>query len=259
MMAAALMHRFLVALSFLTVVPIRFRKMPTAEDVAASRFWYPVVGLLLGATLGSWTALLAAWDRSPLLASFLILLAWVTATGALHLDGVCDLCDGLLGGHTPEERLRIMKDPHVGTFGLVGGVLLLSGKLVVLNDLLTGARKDAAWLVGAALVVGRCLALCMAGLSRYARPQGTGKALVTATRAWEAAVCAVLAGGAAIIAFPGHDLAGAGAAFLASCLAVAGMIWLCQRRLGGVTGDCLGATIEIVELVFLVAAAALVE
>src|SRR5436305_872648 len=102
------MRSFLVALAFLTIVPVRFGKMPTPRDIARSRFWYPAVGLLLGAALGGACAALTTWYRSPLVAAFLVLAAWVALTGALHLDGFCDLCDGLFGGRTPEERLRIL-------------------------------------------------------------------------------------------------------------------------------------------------------
>src|SRR5262245_61987887 len=101
------MRSFLVALAFLTIVPIRFRDLPSPQVVARSRFWYAAVGLLLGAALGGWLALTAQLN-SPPLAAFLVLLAWMGLTGALHVDGFCDLCDGLFAGTTAEERLRIL-------------------------------------------------------------------------------------------------------------------------------------------------------
>src|SRR5436309_3166057 len=107
------MHTLLVALAFLTILPIRFRKLPSLEVVARSRFWYPFVGLLLGLLLASALAGLRMTHLSDGVIAFLVLVLWVGLTGALHLDGLCDTCDGLFGGHTPEERLRIMKDPHV--------------------------------------------------------------------------------------------------------------------------------------------------
>src|SRR5262249_36912768 len=129
------MHSFRTALGFLTVLPVGFRELPPPAVVARARYWLPVVGGLLGMLLGTWTALLVELTSSWL-AAFLVLVAWVGLTGALHLDGFCDLCDGLFGGHTAEDRLQIMKDPHLGTFGLTGGVLLLLGKLVLLHEAL---------------------------------------------------------------------------------------------------------------------------
>ncbi|HYT87859.1 MAG TPA: adenosylcobinamide-GDP ribazoletransferase [Gemmataceae bacterium] len=250
------MRSFLVALAFLTIVPVRFRTMPDAATVARSRFWYPVVAALLGGALGGWTALLALWGRPPLVSAFLILLAWVILTGTLHLDGFCDLCDGLFGGHTPEDRLRIMKDPHVGTFGLAGGVLLLLGKFVLLSEVVR--RSDGPWVVGGAVVVARCLALCMAAMSRYPRPEGTGKALIDAARPWEAGLFLALAGAAMVAVQFGTCQPGSWIWPLPALAGVSLLIWVCHRRLGGVTGDCLGAAIEAAEMLFLFGAVAAV-
>jgi adenosylcobinamide-GDP ribazoletransferase len=186
-----------------------------------------------------------------------VLLAWVVVTGALHFDGFCDLCDGLFGGRTPEDRLRILRDPHLGTFGLAGGVLLLLGKLVLLHELLGGLRERGPWVVGAAVVVGRCLALCVAAGARYPRPEGTGRAIITATRGWEALLFGALAAGVSLIAVPWARAWTGLLLFLPALLAAWGLRWLCDWRLGGITGDCLGAAVELAEGVYLLAAVVL--
>ncbi len=247
------MRSCLVALAFLTTVPIRFRTLPDPATVARSRFWYPVVGILLGAALAGWTALLGLWGKSPSLTAVLVLAAWVMLAGALHLDGFCDLCDGLFGGRTPADRLRIMKDPHIGTFGLAGAVLLLLGKFVLLTEVLRWPR-EAPWVVGGAVAVSRCLVLCMAAVSKYPRPEGTGKALIEASRRWELGLFAALGGAAAAGAAVGADWPGVALGAVAGLAAVLVLTVVCQRRLGGVTGDCLGAGIELAETVFLLAA-----
>jgi adenosylcobinamide-GDP ribazoletransferase len=191
----------------------------------------------------------------PMLSAFLVLLAWVGITGALHLDGLCDFCDGVFGGHSVEDRLRIMKDPHLGTFGLVGGVLILLGKFVGLVAVahqplaVGGAFKT----IGAAVLVSRCLVLVMAAGARYPRPEGTGKVLIEATGWREAFVCALMAAVATCLAFPRpfHDLV----IFFPVFWAVIVFRRISERRLGGVTGDGLGAAIEITEVVFLLAVA----
>jgi adenosylcobinamide-GDP ribazoletransferase len=250
------MQSFLAALGFLTVLPVRPHALPPAEAVARSRFWYPAVGVLLGAALGGLTALLAGTALGGPVAAFLVLLAWVGLTGALHLDGLCDLCDGLFGGRTPEDRLRVLKDPHLGTFGLAGGVLVLLGKFVLLGEALARRQAEAGWLVGAAVASSRCLALCLAAGARYPRPEGTGKLLVEATRLREAPLYAALAAALSVPAVVDAPPLLAPAPFLAALAAVVALRRCCVRRLGGVTGDCLGAAIELAEVVFLLAAIA---
>jgi adenosylcobinamide-GDP ribazoletransferase len=257
------MKSFLTALAFLTVFPVRFRESPSSDHVAQSRFWYPVVGLLLGLVLAGWTELVGRLGE-PALQAFLIVLAWIVLTGALHVDGFCDVCDGLFGGQTAEDRLRIMKDPHLGTFGLVGGVLLLLGKFAALQSVIRSSASalDAglsvdfsARVVCAAVVIARCLVLCQAAGARYPRADGTGKAIIEATRWPEAGGFAVLAFGIAWSVSPHlYDWAAAIALFLPPFLGVMLLRWICQRRLGGITGDCMGAAIELCEIIFLIAA-----
>ena len=249
------MKSLLTALAFLTVFPIRFRESPSPTIVAQSRFWYPLVGLLLGLVLGGWTALIGQLGEPPVQA-FLILLAWVGLTGALHVDGFCYLCDGLFGGQTAQDRLLIMKDPHLGTFGLVGGVLLLLGKFVALQSVVRGTGSaTGVWLVCAAVLISRCLVLCVAAKSRYPRPEGTGKVLIEATTWKEAGGFAVLATGIAWSTAPHYsDWGIVIGLFAPTFLAIMLLRWICERRLGGITGDCLGAAIELCEVIFLMSA-----
>ena len=249
------MRNFLVALAFLTILPIRFRKLVSPRDVLRSRYWYPLIGLLLGGVLGGW-AELTARSGKPLVAAFLILSAWVVLTGALHLDGFCDACDGLFGGQTAEDRLRIMKDPHLGTFGAAGAILLLLGKWAVLVTLSERPGDLLPWIVAAAVCVARCLVLVIAGAGCYARLEGTGQALIAARPA-EAVSFALVGGAAALALLSGTGILMALAPFLASLVVVLALTRMALRRLGGITGDCLGAAIEAAELAFLLTAALL--
>ena len=245
-------NSFLVALTLLTVIPIHLSALPDDRTVARARLWFPAVGLLLGLLLGGLT--FAAGFVPALIGAFVILIAWVGLTGALHIDGCCDLADGLFGGRTPEDRLRIMKDPHVGSFGLVAGVLLLLGKFVGLAALLTCERRDLApWLIGLAVLTGRCLVLTVAAAARYPRPGGAGKLVVEATCVPEAALFALLAL-AAVLPLAFIVTPWLVAAALVPYLAVLALRRLCQTRLTGVTGDCLGAAVELTELLFLLTA-----
>jgi len=265
------MQSFLVALAFLTIIPIRFREMPGEAAVARSRLWYPVVGLLLGGLLAGWTYVVGRFGP-PAVAAFLVLAAWVLVTGALHLDGFCDLCDGLFGGQTPEDRLRIMKEPTRGSFALVGCVLLLLGKYAAIAHLMAVKWANLApVMIAVAAAQARCLVFCVAAGTTYPRKEGTGRVIVQAARMWEALAGAVLAGVITLAAWsvatweviPRADLAEAlWGGTLFTCLflvpalfAVVVLRVMCERRLGGVTGDCLGAAIELAEVVFLLGAA----
>ena len=121
----------LAALQFLTIVPPIVRRPFTADEMGRAVGFFPLVGALLGGALAA-----LDWGLIQVLpqevAAALILAAWVYATGALHLDGFLDACDGLFGGHTPEARLHIMRDERIGAFAMAGGGLLLIVKYAVL-------------------------------------------------------------------------------------------------------------------------------
>ena len=191
-------------------------------------------------------------------------MAWVGLTGALHMDGFCDVCDGLFGGQTAEGRLRIMRDPHLGTFGLVGGLLLLLGKFAAIQSLVRGPASVAngalsvdfcARVICAAVIISRCLVLLLAAKARYPRSEGTGKPVIEATRWPEAVAFAVLAAAVSWYAAPHFSGVLALGIFLPPFLGVWLLRWICQRRLNGTTGDCLGAAIEMSEVLFLISAA----
>ena len=114
----------LIALQFLTSLPIRLPAMPTPRQQGRSLLHYPAVGLFLGALL--WLAALLLEGASPLLQAALLLALWVALTGALHLDGLADSADAWLGGFgDPARTLEIMKDPRSGPIAVVVLVLLL--------------------------------------------------------------------------------------------------------------------------------------
>ena len=234
-----------LALSFLTVVPVRFPDGDVSEaEIAGSRRAYPVVGALIGVVLGVWSGTLAGGEVSPGLASFLILLAWAAITGGLHLDGLADTADGLFLRGGPGRRLTVMRDPHVGSFGVAALVLVVLGKYAALTSLVDSARSEGVFL---AAVVGRSLVLVSAGTANYARPEGTGRIFVEATTVRDA----VIGGLVALIA--GGLTAGEAGLFAsgAGVILALGLTRLAHRRIGGVTGDTLGALVETSECLVL--------
>jgi len=243
---ARLLRALRVAVSFLTIIPVRFRPdEPGEADVAEARYAFPVVGLAIGLVLALFSGALSGVRADPMLASFLLVAAWAAISGGLHLDGLADSGDGLFLSGDADRRLGAMRDPHVGSFGILAVILVILGKFAALTPLL--GRRRALALLGA-VAVSRTLTLVAAGLAPYARRQGTGRTVVEATTVVDAlwSVVAALAFGAL---FGGEIglVASAGAMFVAW-----GLCHLATQRIGGVTGDILGAVVELGELVYLI-------
>ncbi len=250
------MNGLVVALSFLTAVPVRPRDT-SLEALGRSAAWFPVVGLLLGAVLSLAQWLLAQFFP-PLLAAALILALWALLTGGLHLDGLADCGDGLLASTTPARRLEIMRDPRLGAFGVLVLCLFLILKVAALAALpgralfallppLLGAPP--AWLPFGPLVIAAASArwlILLAARQPAARPGGLGDVFAAGLNSQT-----LLAAGLVTFAI---TLLGGQWAWLAVA-AAHGVAWLVVRlarsRLGGVTGDVLGLTVELAELTVL--------
>ncbi len=239
------------AVQFLTVLPPLVSRPFTAEELGRAVGWFPLVGALLGAVLAGMDWLLGR-AFPPVVTAALVLAAWVLATGALHLDGFLDSCDGLLGGHTPEARLRIMRDERAGAFAVIGGILLL---LLKYAALLGNPDRRAALL--AAPVVGRWGMASAVVAFPYGRAEGLGRAMKDNAR-WRqlllASLLAVAAVAGVFAAVPGGWRA-APALPLAAVLTWAGGSFV-LRRLPGLTGDTYGALCELLEAMVLLLFAA---
>ena len=126
----------LVAVQFLTRLPVRLEPPPSGREVGRSLLWYPAVGLLLGAVV--WVAAALLSPLATPLAAALVLAVWVASTGALHLDGLADTADAWVGGGGDRERtLAIMKDPHIGPVAVAAIVCVLLAKYGALSALLS--------------------------------------------------------------------------------------------------------------------------
>lgn len=244
----------LAAVSFLTIVPVGRLVALDGRDVARGSVLFPVIGGVIGALTGGLAWLLGD-DLPPLLAACVAVAAGGVVTGALHLDGLADCADGF-GGRTVEDRLRIMRDHTIGTYGATALLLDLMVRVSVLAAL-AGTQEALLFSVaaGALARVGGPLLAVMLPYAQ-ARP-GSGEALSSFPSELRAAV-ALMVG--ALVAF--LCLTGSTSQY-ASSIAVAGLVvvlvaWGAKRRLGGVTGDVMGATSELVELAVLVVLVSLV-
>jgi len=234
------MSRLRTAIGCLTILPFGPRGDIQDTDLGGSWLWFPLVGLLIGAGLVG-VYVLTSLVFPPLVVAACVLLSWVVITGALHLDGLGDLVDGLYGGRTREERLRIMKDPHVGAMAVVSLVLLLLLKFALLSSI-PSAAMNRTLLISPCL--GRYAMVLLGSTLPYARSEaGTAAPFVKygTKRAWlGATLMAVPASG---LAFGSRGLVLFGVTLVGSLL----MRAIFHRALGGITGDALGAAGEVTE------------
>lgn len=240
------MHAFWVALQFLTRLPVPRAVSADAQERGRSVPYYPVVGLLLGALLTGMQALLAGTDVA--LQSALVLLAWTLLTGGLHMDGLADSADAWAGSHGDRAKaLRIMKDATSGPAGVAAVTLVLLVKFSALSVLI---RENIWPALIIAPVLGRAAIVLVLLTTSYVRPRGLGTAQATLMPRRSAMAMLVIV----IMATLASGWSGIGAVAAAAGLLLV-LRTMMVRRLGGATGDTLGATCELVEAVVVVTVA----
>lgn len=237
-----MMRGLISAIRTLTAVPIPGRD---AEKMSSALPWFPVVGLLLGLVICGTIELpaLAMGRTWPEGLAILAVVAGVFLTRAIHLDGLADWADGFWGSRERERVLAIMKDPHIGSFGTVAVVSLILAKWVFLVPLI--AAGETSWII-AAFVISRTMPVVLLAAEPYARCEGGTAAPFARGAGQKHLAVAMLLATVLLVLFcglqwiwPAVILAGWGFARLFGA-------W-CRMRVGGVTGDLLGACTEIVE------------
>ena len=233
---------FWIALQFLTVIPAPFCRSPRPRQIASALSYFPVVAIIIGGLV-----YLADWGLaavfSPYVSAALTLAVWVLLSGALHLDGLVDCCDGLAGGN-PALRLEIMADSHAGAYGIVGVCLVLLLKYAALVSLPSTWRLETLLLVP---VLGVWAIVLTLFAFPYARKEGLGRQFKAGARGWRSALVTLLtlAAAAGLARWWGLIL------MAMSGIIALGMGFFFKARLGGLTGDVYGAIKEVNEAVML--------
>ena len=239
-----------LALAMLTRLPVpQLRDCP---PVGASAWAWPLTGAVVGG-LQAAVLLAAAAFLPPAMAAGLALAAGMLLTGALHEDGLADLADGLSGGRTPEQRLEIMKDSRIGSHGAVALITALGLRWAALATI-AGWPPAATF---AALIAAQAASRAGLGLMNLAGPQARARGFAAAATdgltAPRATTAIALAAALALVALP---LAQALLMLAAVALVQLLLLRHARRRLGGITGDVLGAaqiTAEIAALAVIIA------
>ncbi|MGQ3683803.1 MAG: adenosylcobinamide-GDP ribazoletransferase [Candidatus Loosdrechtia sp.] len=263
------MNNFLWVLKFLTVIPIDKEDKIKPDETGPIVFWFPVAGLCIGVFLSA-ACVLFYFLFPALIVYALVIIIYIIITGALHLDGYADTCDGIWGGYNREKRLEIMRDSRIGSFGATGLICLLGlryvsllsiGKTCTIGNgvLFPIVAQHTPSLVPSELVntciallimpvVGRWGQIYAAGLSMYARNEsGTGGVIVKAATVKQV-ICASLF--LLCFLFMFYHVSGLMIFAIISAFTLL-WIWYMKKKINGMTGDTLGATNEILELLFL--------
>lgn len=229
-----------LAVQFMTRVPIRSQHLDPARLSRAS-MWFPAVGLLVGG-VAALVYVLVIPHLARMLAALIAVLVMVMITGGLHEDGLADCADAFGGGWTREDKLRILKDSRIGSFGAIALIFSLAGRVLLLANM--PADAVVGYLISAQ-VLARCTPLPLSALLKPAREQeGQGRRIAGAT-SW----LTVALGTAIAIAVTALILRSSSwQPILAVAIVTAASALYYKHHLGGVTGDCMGATIQASEI-----------
>ncbi|MBE0477958.1 adenosylcobinamide-GDP ribazoletransferase [Candidatus Aerophobetes bacterium] len=233
---------FLIALQLLTILPVKLKEKPRALDEVNSTVFFPLVGFIIGILLFVMYLILRNYFSFWVTSAF-ILTGWIYLTGALHIDGLADTIDGLSGGKDKKEILAIMKDVRTGAKGTAAIVVLVLLKFSLLTQVVTSSTPQILMYIP---LLSRWGILIGCFSVPYAREEGMGKSF--SFPGYPQIIIATL-----IVILSGIFLLGA--FFLAPLIGVAGFSLLfslyLKRKIGGFTGDTLGALNEMGEVIAL--------
>ena len=241
------MTGLVVATRYLTIVPVPGPARVNANALGRAAPWFPVIGIGIG-------GLLALTDRVTqvffplLLAGLLTVTVWKLLTGGLHLDGLADCLDSL-GGHDAEQRLAIMRDSRIGAFGALGLILLLLLEIAAVTEMPPSVRSAALLVVP---TVARATPPLLARMFSPAKQEGQGAAFGAGVGAVAAPIALSIALVVAIVPLRALGLV----VLVVSVLSALVLARFFASRVSGITGDVLGAAIEIAELMGLLTVSA---
>ena len=235
---------FLLMISFFTRIPFGKWVEYREDHYQKGLVLFPLVGAVIGAVL----ALISLWSwPSIYLKGLILVLSYVMITGGIHLDGLADACDGLFSNRDRERVLSIMKDSHIGAFGVMALILYFMSLFVGMMLL------PPAWIF-IMPIVGRTMAYFSAGHSDYARPdQGMGKVFIESIKPWPSSLLVLIL---SVIAFLFLSFGGLIPTFVA--LVITYLVLMKSKHvIGGMTGDTIGMVIEVSQIGFMLMGAML--
>jgi len=237
-----LLGEVVAAFMLLTRLPVGRFGSVHAENAFAGAVWaYPIVGVAIGAIGAAVYLLGVEIGMPPAFAAVCVIAATVLATGALHEDALADMADGFGGGRSRAQKLEIMRDSRVGTFGVLALVLSVAARVAAITSIAVPGKVAMALIGTGSLARGAMLVLVI--LLSPARRDGLAADLRTTGKA-RVLVGLILSATVAFLLLPPAAAAIAAAATVLAALCLSALAW---RQIGGYTGDVLGATEMIAE------------
>lgn len=243
------MRNFLLAFQFLTILPIKNSLFSKSflekelkikdEDFGKSLLFFPAAGFFIGLVLAVFLVIFKFLPSLPL--SILILICLTVITGAIHLDGFADTCDGFFSGKSREKIMEIMRDSHLGAMGAVGLILLMALKISFI------ASISYEFLIRVLIMMSLFSKWCLVFtcyISRYARLHGKAENFIKFAGKKEILGASIFTLTFFLLLMKSSGLI----LFLFSLLPVVLVIFFAKNKIGGVTGDVLGAINEIAEV-----------
>lgn len=233
------MKKFLIALQFLTILPIKIKSEIVEKDYGKSLLYFPIIGMLIGFALVI-TAFLTSFLPNLVKGMFILIIS-IIITGGVHLDGFADTCDGFYGSKPKEKILEIMRNSRIGVMGVIGIVSLLLLKFT----LIVSIPKNALWKSLIIMTVfARWSQVLACYISNYVRREGKAKYFIEYASKNEVLIGGLFTLGLFLLSVQLKGLI----LFFISTLLVFLSLYYIKRKIGGMTGDTIGATNEIAEI-----------
>jgi adenosylcobinamide-GDP ribazoletransferase len=237
------MKSLLLALQFLTIIPVKIKDIDD-NKMATALIYFPVIGLLLGLILVGADNFLIFLGIKQFSVNIILIILLIILTGGLHLDGLADTCDAFLSRKDKEEMLRIMRDSHIGVMGVLSLISVILLKIAFLSSIIVSLKMISLLLI---CTLSRWSLVFAIFLFPYARKEGKAKAFIQGVNLKKLSAATIIA---LLLAFIIWKFNG-----LAVFIIIAATTYLIgkfiSRRLGGITGDALGAINELTELIIL--------
>jgi len=238
-------HQFILMLTFLTRIPIRYSFSFEPESFGKGYVFFPIIGGIIGVLLCFPVMIQPFLPTASL--TFVIIIWYLLLVGGVHLDGVADVFDGVFSGRERTKILLIMEDSHIGAFGAIGLILYFLGLYSGVEQVLS--HSMGIWIILIMPIVSRSISVFIIGFCRYAKPNGLGKGIVDCIRPIPGMIILIIVFSCIYFVSP--------LLLITSCTATMIMsfiVYRIHRLLDGITGDVIGAMVEIGQVVYLLLA-----